>query len=76
MTACVYSGRISETVIPMASPSTMQSRTDSEAATASGADRQTNEARQGETGHNVRYVLLLSLGGALVVLAAAWLLVT
>ena len=33
----------------------------------------TNKARQGITGHNVRYVLLLSLGGALVALAVIYL---
>jgi hypothetical protein len=33
----------------------------------------TTSARQGVTGHNVRYVLLASLGGAIIVLAVAYL---
>ncbi len=32
----------------------------------------TNEVRQGETGHGVRYMLIFSLGAAVVALAAAW----
>ena len=35
-----------------------------------------DEARQGVTGHNVRYVLAISTCAALIVLAAAWFLVT
>jgi hypothetical protein len=35
-----------------------------------------DEARQGVTGHNVRYVLAISLGAALVALAVAWFLIT
>ncbi|MCC6914099.1 MAG: hypothetical protein IT566_10390 [Rhodospirillaceae bacterium] len=31
-----------------------------------------NELRQGETGHGVRYVLVISLSAALVALVAAW----
>jgi hypothetical protein len=31
------------------------------------------EARQGVTGHNVRYVLMISLGAALLLLACIWL---
>ena len=33
-----------------------------------------NEARQGVTGHNVRYVLTLSLGGVVVVFGVIYLL--
>jgi hypothetical protein len=33
----------------------------------------TTEARQGVTGHNVRYVLALSFGGAVLALAIVWL---
>jgi hypothetical protein len=32
----------------------------------------TNAARQGVTGHNVRYVLAVSLGAAVVILAVLW----
>ena len=35
----------------------------------------TDEARQGVTGFGVRYVLAISLGAALVSLAAAWVLI-
>ena len=31
------------------------------------------EAREGVTGHNVRYVLLLSLGGIVVIFGGLWL---
>lgn len=31
-----------------------------------------NEVRQGETGHGVRYVLMVSLSAALVALVVAW----
>jgi hypothetical protein len=34
------------------------------------------EARQGVVGHNVRYVLAISLAGALIVLTIAWFVVT
>jgi hypothetical protein len=33
----------------------------------------TVQARQGVTGHNVRYVLLISLGAAVLILAVVWL---
>jgi len=33
----------------------------------------TNEARQGVVGHNVRYVLMISLGAAVLLLACIWL---
>ena len=32
----------------------------------------TNEVRQGETGNGVRYVLILSLAGALIAMGVAW----
>ncbi len=32
----------------------------------------TDEVRQGETGHGVRYMLMFSLGAAIVALAIAW----
>lgn len=32
----------------------------------------TDEVRQGETGHGVRYMLMFSLGAAMVALAIAW----
>ncbi len=32
----------------------------------------TDEVRQGETGHGVRYVLMVSLTAALIALAVAW----
>ncbi len=32
----------------------------------------TDHARQGVTGHNVRYVLAFSLAGVLILLAVAW----
>jgi hypothetical protein len=35
-------------------------------------EKSTNEVRQGVTGHNVRYVLMLSLGAAVLVLACIW----
>jgi hypothetical protein len=35
--------------------------------------KSTTEAREGVTGHNVRYVLLTSLVGAAVILAGLWL---
>jgi len=35
-------------------------------------DLTTNEVRQGETGHGVRYVLMVSLTAALIGLAVAW----
>jgi hypothetical protein len=38
-------------------------------------DRSAEEARQGVTGFGVRYVLAFSLGGALVALAIAWLVI-
>jgi hypothetical protein len=34
-----------------------------------------NEVRGGETGHGVRYVLMVSLSAALIALVAAWVLV-
>ncbi len=37
-------------------------------------EKPANEARQGVTGHNVRYVLAISLGAAVLVLACLWLL--
>ena len=36
-------------------------------------EKSTNQARQGVTGHNVRYVLMISLGAAVLVLACIWL---
>ena len=33
----------------------------------------TTEAREGVTGHNVRYVLLMSLAGIVVIFAGLWL---
>jgi hypothetical protein len=36
-------------------------------------EKSTNEARQGVTGHNVQYVLMISLGAAVLVLACIWL---
>jgi hypothetical protein len=36
-------------------------------------EKSTNAARQGVTGHNVRYVLMISLGAAVLVLACIWL---
>jgi hypothetical protein len=36
----------------------------------------TDEVRQGETGHGVRYVLAVSLTAALVALAIAWIFVS
>jgi hypothetical protein len=36
-------------------------------------EKSTNEARQGVTGPNVRYVLAISLGAAVLVLACLWL---
>lgn len=39
-------------------------------------DKTTDEVRQGTTGHNVRYVLAISLTAALVGLTAAWFWVT
>jgi hypothetical protein len=35
-------------------------------------EKSTNKARQGVTGHNVRYVLAISLGAAVVILAILW----
>ncbi len=35
-------------------------------------DLTTDEVRGGTTGHNVRYVLIISLAGAFIALAAAW----
>lgn len=35
-------------------------------------DLSTNEVRQGETGHGVRYVLAISLSAALIALGLAW----
>jgi hypothetical protein len=35
-------------------------------------EKSTIAARQGVTGHNVRYVLALSLGAAVVILACLW----
>ena len=35
----------------------------------------TDEVRQGVTGNGVRYVLILSLAGALIAMAAAWMLI-
>jgi hypothetical protein len=35
--------------------------------------KRTNEARQGVVGHNVRYVLMISLGAAVLLLACSWL---
>jgi hypothetical protein len=37
-------------------------------------EKSATEARQGVTGHNVRYVLAISLGAAVLVLACLWLL--
>ena len=34
--------------------------------------KNTTEAREGVTGHNVRYVLIISVVGAAVVLAGLW----
>jgi len=34
--------------------------------------KSTTQARAGVTGHNVRYVLMISLGAAIVALAVAW----
>ncbi len=34
--------------------------------------KSTNEAREGVTGHNVRYVLAISLIGIVVIFAAFW----
>ena len=39
-------------------------------------DKSIDEVHQGTTGHNVRYVLAISLGVGLLALAAAWLWVT
>ena len=36
-------------------------------------EKSTNAARQGVTGHNVRYVLMISVGAAVLVLACTWL---
>jgi hypothetical protein len=36
-------------------------------------EKSTNDARQGVTGHNVKYVLAISLGSAVLVLASLWL---
>jgi hypothetical protein len=36
-------------------------------------EKSTTEARQGVTGHNVRYVLAISLGAAVLILACLWL---
>jgi hypothetical protein len=36
-------------------------------------EKPTDEARQGVTGHNVKYVLAISLGAAVLVLACLWL---
>ena len=36
-------------------------------------EKSATEARQGVTGHNVRYVLAISLGAAVLVLACLWL---
>ena len=36
----------------------------------------TDQVRQGETGHGLRYVLAVSLAAALIALAAAWMYVT
>ena len=36
-------------------------------------EKSTNEARQGVTGNNVKYVLAISLGAAVLVLACLWL---
>ena len=35
-------------------------------------EKSTNAARQGVTGHNVRYVLAISLGATVVILAVLW----
>jgi hypothetical protein len=35
-------------------------------------EKSTTSARQGVTGHNVRYVLAVSLGAAVVILACVW----
>ena len=35
--------------------------------------RTTTEAREGVTGHNVRYVLIASVAGIIIVFAALWL---
>ncbi len=35
-------------------------------------DKTTDEVRQGTTGHNVRHVLAISLGAALIALTIAW----
>ena len=39
-------------------------------------DKTSDEVRQGTTGHNVRYVLAISLLGTLIALTAAWYWVT
>jgi hypothetical protein len=39
-------------------------------------DKTTDEVRQGTTGQNVRYVLVISLVGTLIALTAAWYWVT
>ena len=36
-------------------------------------EKSANEARQGVTGHNVRYVLAISLGAAVLLLVCVWL---
>jgi hypothetical protein len=36
-------------------------------------EKSTNQARQGVTGHNVQYVLMISVGAAVLVLACIWL---
>jgi hypothetical protein len=36
-------------------------------------EKSTTAARQGVTGHNVRYVLAISLGAAVLILACLWL---
>jgi hypothetical protein len=35
--------------------------------------KNTTEAREGVTGHNVRHVLLVSLGGIVILFAGLWL---
>jgi len=35
-------------------------------------EKPTNEARQGVVGHNVKYVLMISLGAAVLLLACIW----
>jgi hypothetical protein len=35
--------------------------------------KRTDEARQGVVGHNVKYVLMISLGAAVLLLACIWL---